>query len=42
MTLLKEAKLSKADLTQKDKNQFTILHYACIAGATICALTLIN
>jgi ankyrin repeat protein len=42
MTLLKECSLNKNDLTIKDLNGYTLLHHACIAGATICALTLIN
>ena len=42
MTLLKEAKPTKHQIMQKDKNEYTLLHHACIAGATICALTLIN
>jgi ankyrin repeat protein len=42
MTLLKEASLEKKDLIISDKNRYTLLHHACIAGATICALTLIN
>jgi ankyrin repeat protein len=42
MTLLKEAKPTKNQIMQKDKNDYTLLHHACIAGATICALTLIN
>jgi ankyrin repeat protein len=42
MTLLKEAQLKAKDLTVRDINQYTLLHHACIAGATICALTLIN
>lgn len=42
MTLLKEASLVTKDLTISDKNAYTLLHHACIAGATICALTLIN
>lgn len=42
MTLLKDANLKTKDLTIRDKNDFTLLHHACIAGATICALTLIN
>ncbi|MFN9897627.1 MAG: ankyrin repeat domain-containing protein [bacterium] len=42
MTLLKEANLVTKDLIIADKNAYTLLHHACIAGATICALTLIN
>ena len=33
---------AKADINAKSKSKLTPLHYACIRGSTISALTLIN
>ena len=42
MAILKTDILKKKDYAQRDRTNNTILHYACMVGATICTLTLIN
>ena len=42
MTILQSNSFKKRDYDQKDRSDNTLLHYACMAGATICTLTLIN
>ena len=42
MAILKTGSLTLKDYDQKDRTGNTIVHYACMVGATICTLTMFN